>query len=180
MTLIQSCNMILPSGYSLKGLCLWLDKGYRRQSWPFLTGRPNVYVGDNLTRNLFHVMQKGNPLLKHITHVPWEYGDVVADYHINQQTCVLYMRCEDGCAFVRSASERDGSGSSSIPTNNSKYPADTRCSISCIVGKFVVRCIIACAVPNTIAPHTYIFRKVYSIAPYRLTKTTRLLNNRPH
>lgn len=55
-----------------------------------------MYVGDNLTWNLFHVMQKGNPLLKHITHVPWEYGDVVADYHINQQTCVLYMRCEEG------------------------------------------------------------------------------------
>lgn len=70
---------------------------------------------------------------------------------------------------MRSASERDGSGGSSIPTNSSKYPADIRCSISCIVGKFVVRCIIACAVPNTIAPHTYIFRKIYSIASYRVS-----------
>ena len=31
-------------------------------------------------------------MLKFIRNVPWEYGDVVADYHINTNTCVLYLR----------------------------------------------------------------------------------------
>ena len=39
-------------------------------------------------------------MLKFITNVPWEYGDVVADYHINNNTCVLYLRCVCVCVCV--------------------------------------------------------------------------------
>lgn len=35
--------------------------------------------------------QKGNPLLKHIRNVPWEYGDIEPDYIMGQTTCALYL-----------------------------------------------------------------------------------------
>lgn len=35
--------------------------------------------------------QKGNPLLKHIRNVPWEYGDIEPDYIMGQNTCALYL-----------------------------------------------------------------------------------------
>ncbi|CAN8003034.1 unnamed protein product [Ixodes hexagonus] len=35
--------------------------------------------------------QKGNPLLKHIRNVPWEFGDIEPDYIMGQNTCALYL-----------------------------------------------------------------------------------------
>ncbi|CAN8030623.1 unnamed protein product [Ixodes persulcatus] len=35
--------------------------------------------------------QKGNPLLKHIRNVPWEFGDIEPDYIMGQSTCALYL-----------------------------------------------------------------------------------------
>lgn len=35
--------------------------------------------------------QKGNPLLKHIRNVPWEFGDIEPDYIMGQTTCALYL-----------------------------------------------------------------------------------------
>ncbi|EEB09923.1 DNA excision repair protein ERCC-1, putative [Pediculus humanus corporis] len=35
---------------------------------------------------------RGNPLLKYITHVPWEFDDrMLADYVMGQTTCALYL-----------------------------------------------------------------------------------------
>jgi len=37
--------------------------------------------------------QKGNPVLNFIRNVPWEYGDIVADYQMGStsQTCALFL-----------------------------------------------------------------------------------------
>ncbi|XP_077266052.1 DNA excision repair protein Ercc1 [Temnothorax americanus] len=35
--------------------------------------------------------QKGNPLLKYITNVPWEYSDIVPDYVMGKTTCALFL-----------------------------------------------------------------------------------------
>lgn len=35
--------------------------------------------------------QKGNPLLKHIRNVRWEFADIVCDYLLGQDTCALYL-----------------------------------------------------------------------------------------
>ncbi|GAU94945.1 hypothetical protein RvY_06642 [Ramazzottius varieornatus] len=35
--------------------------------------------------------QKGNPILQSIRNVPWEYGDVVADYVMGASTCALFL-----------------------------------------------------------------------------------------
>ncbi|XP_065520478.1 DNA excision repair protein ERCC-1 [Lathamus discolor] len=35
--------------------------------------------------------QRGNPVLRFIRNVPWEYGDVVADYVLGQSSCALFL-----------------------------------------------------------------------------------------
>ncbi|XP_056283673.1 DNA excision repair protein ERCC-1 [Pseudoliparis swirei] len=35
--------------------------------------------------------QRGNPILKCVRSVPWEFGDVVPDYVLGQTTCALYL-----------------------------------------------------------------------------------------
>ncbi|KAK8757359.1 hypothetical protein V5799_005005 [Amblyomma americanum] len=35
--------------------------------------------------------QKGNPLLKSLRSVPWEFGDIEPDYVLGQTTCALYL-----------------------------------------------------------------------------------------
>ncbi|KAF6077402.1 ERCC excision repair 1, endonuclease non-catalytic subunit [Phyllostomus discolor] len=35
--------------------------------------------------------QRGNPVLKFVHNVPWEFGDVVPDYVLGQSTCALFL-----------------------------------------------------------------------------------------
>lgn len=35
--------------------------------------------------------QKGNPLLKFITNIPWEYSDIIPDYVMGKTTCALFL-----------------------------------------------------------------------------------------
>ena len=35
--------------------------------------------------------QEGNPVLKHIRNVRWQYADIVPDYQMGQQTCALFL-----------------------------------------------------------------------------------------
>ncbi|KAF4801580.1 DNA excision repair protein ERCC-1 [Turdus rufiventris] len=36
---------------------------------------------------------RGNPVLKFIRNVPWEFGDIVPDYVLGQSSCALFLRC---------------------------------------------------------------------------------------
>ena len=36
--------------------------------------------------------QKGNPVLKYIRNVPWEFNEILADYQIGQTACSLFLR----------------------------------------------------------------------------------------
>ncbi|XP_045494014.1 DNA excision repair protein ERCC-1 [Colias croceus] len=40
---------------------------------------------------LVNQKQRGNPLLKYILSVPWEYDDVIPDYEIGKTICVLFL-----------------------------------------------------------------------------------------
>ncbi|XP_036148754.1 mating-type switching protein swi10-like isoform X2 [Monomorium pharaonis] len=40
---------------------------------------------------LVNVKQRGNPLLKFITNVSWEYSDIVPDYVMGKTTCALFL-----------------------------------------------------------------------------------------
>ncbi|XP_050392113.1 DNA excision repair protein ERCC-1 isoform X1 [Patella vulgata] len=35
--------------------------------------------------------QRGNPILKHIRNIPWEYGNIIPDYVMGQATCALFL-----------------------------------------------------------------------------------------
>ena len=48
----------------------------------------NVVFNDN--RCVF-VSQRGNPVLKNIRSVPWEFGDIVADYEMGTVMCALFL-----------------------------------------------------------------------------------------
>uniref|UniRef100_A0A8C5TPL0 ERCC1-like central domain-containing protein n=1 Tax=Malurus cyaneus samueli TaxID=2593467 RepID=A0A8C5TPL0_9PASS len=37
-------------------------------------------------------VQRGNPVLKFIRNVPWEFGDIVPDYVLGQSSCALFLR----------------------------------------------------------------------------------------
>ncbi|KAG6457487.1 DNA excision repair protein ERCC-1 [Manduca sexta] len=40
---------------------------------------------------LVNQRQRGNPLLKFITSVPWEYDDIVPDYEVGKTICLLFL-----------------------------------------------------------------------------------------
>ncbi|XP_063360731.1 DNA excision repair protein ERCC-1 [Cydia amplana] len=40
---------------------------------------------------LVNQKQRGNPLLKFVTSVPWEYDDIIPDYEIGKTICVLFL-----------------------------------------------------------------------------------------
>lgn len=40
---------------------------------------------------LVNAKQRGNPILKSITNVPWEYDTIVPDYIVGKTACVLYL-----------------------------------------------------------------------------------------
>ncbi|CAH0552931.1 unnamed protein product [Brassicogethes aeneus] len=40
---------------------------------------------------LVNPKQRGNPLLKSVCNVPWEYDEIVPDYQMGQTTCALFL-----------------------------------------------------------------------------------------
>ncbi|NXI41415.1 ERCC1 protein, partial [Galbula dea] len=35
--------------------------------------------------------QRGNPVLRFVRNVPWEFGDIIPDYVLGQSTCALFL-----------------------------------------------------------------------------------------
>ncbi|KAJ0178930.1 hypothetical protein K1T71_005705 [Dendrolimus kikuchii] len=40
---------------------------------------------------LVNQKQRGNPVLKYVTSVPWEYEDIVPDYEVGKTICLLFL-----------------------------------------------------------------------------------------
>lgn len=38
-----------------------------------------------------HKRQEGNPVLKHIRNVRWQFADIVPDYQMGQNTCAVFL-----------------------------------------------------------------------------------------
>lgn len=62
------------------------DKGKSKVDKPV-----NIPSGSRRTI-IVNACQRGNPMLKAIKNVGWEYGDIVPDYQVGANTCVLYLR----------------------------------------------------------------------------------------
>lgn len=55
---------------------------------PWGPGGPRVIPVDGFGSS----SQRGNPVLKFVRNVPWEFGDVVPDYVLGQSACALFLR----------------------------------------------------------------------------------------
>ncbi|TKS67324.1 DNA excision repair protein ERCC-1 [Collichthys lucidus] len=44
--------------------------------------------------------RRGNPILKFVRSVPWEFGDVVPDYVLGQTTCALFLSPEEAGRYL--------------------------------------------------------------------------------
>ena len=45
----------------------------------------------SVNKKCVFVSKRGNPVLKHIRSVPWEFGDIVADYEMGTVMCALFL-----------------------------------------------------------------------------------------
>lgn len=53
--------------------------------------QPLTKIASTPNHILVHSKQRGNPLLKAIRTVPWEFADIVADYVVGATTCILFL-----------------------------------------------------------------------------------------
>ena len=40
----------------------------------------------------FKCFKCGNPILKFVRNVPWEFGEIIPDYQLSSTSCALYLR----------------------------------------------------------------------------------------
>lgn len=52
----------------------------------------SLVISYHITDFFLYIIQRGNPILKFVRSVPWEFGDVVPDYVLGQTTCALFLR----------------------------------------------------------------------------------------
>ncbi|XP_060114383.1 DNA excision repair protein ERCC-1 [Heteronotia binoei] len=52
---------------------------------------PAPKLGAKLNSIVVSPRQRGNPILKFIRNVPWEFGEIVPDYVLGQSTCALFL-----------------------------------------------------------------------------------------
>ncbi|XP_004205849.2 uncharacterized protein LOC101236335 isoform X1 [Hydra vulgaris] len=50
-----------------------------------------VHTAKNSNAIIVNSKQRGNPILKFVHNIPWEYGDIVADYEIGQTACAMFL-----------------------------------------------------------------------------------------
>ncbi|XP_012344973.1 LOW QUALITY PROTEIN: DNA excision repair protein ERCC-1 [Apis florea] len=56
-----------------------------------IPGPSKVKDSSKFSTLLVSLKQKGNPLLKFISNVPWEYSEIVPDYVMGKTTCALFL-----------------------------------------------------------------------------------------
>lgn len=54
-------------------------------------GPSNAKDSSKFNTLLVSLKQKGNPLLKFVTNVPWEYSEIVPDYVMGKTSCALFL-----------------------------------------------------------------------------------------
>ncbi|XP_075698398.1 DNA excision repair protein ERCC-1 isoform X2 [Rhinoderma darwinii] len=52
---------------------------------------PGVRPGGGRSGIVVSPRQRGNPLLKHVRNIPWEFGEIVPDYLLGETCCALFL-----------------------------------------------------------------------------------------
>lgn len=72
-----------------KVVCSEQKEGQGQSSEPSISlGSKPVGSGSSI---IVSPRQRGNPILKFVRSVPWEFGDIVPDYVLGQMTCALFL-----------------------------------------------------------------------------------------
>ncbi|XP_076175376.1 DNA excision repair protein Ercc1 isoform X2 [Ptiloglossa arizonensis] len=56
-----------------------------------LPGPSKVHDSSKFNTLLVNLKQKGNPLLKYVSSVPWEFSEIVPDYVMGKTSCALFL-----------------------------------------------------------------------------------------
>ena len=64
-------------------------------SWLDVLALTKLWLQVNPNAIFVHKRQEGNPVLKHIRNVRWQFADIVPDYQMGQTTCAVFLslRC---------------------------------------------------------------------------------------
>ncbi|XP_076026047.1 DNA excision repair protein ERCC-1 [Genypterus blacodes] len=85
----ESGNIGLKMREETQVACPEQTEGAGQKSEPSISlGPKTVGSGSSL---IVSPRQKGNPILKFVRSVPWEFGDIVPDYILGQTTCALFL-----------------------------------------------------------------------------------------
>lgn len=52
---------------------------------------PSLKAGGGRSCIVVSPRQRGNPLLKHVRNIPWEFGEIVPDYLLGETCCALFL-----------------------------------------------------------------------------------------
>ena len=52
---------------------------------------PIQVIWKNYIYALKFIFKRGNPVLKYVHYVPWEQGEILADYELGKTTCALFL-----------------------------------------------------------------------------------------
>lgn len=52
---------------------------------------PEKIIPKNKNAIIVNSKQRGNPILKHVRNIPYEYGNIIPDYEIGLTSCVLFL-----------------------------------------------------------------------------------------
>uniref|UniRef100_A0A674JYQ1 ERCC excision repair 1, endonuclease non-catalytic subunit n=1 Tax=Terrapene triunguis TaxID=2587831 RepID=A0A674JYQ1_9SAUR len=52
---------------------------------------PTLKPGPKSNCIIVSARQRGNPILKFVRNIPWEFGEIVPDYVLGQSTCALFL-----------------------------------------------------------------------------------------
>ena len=62
---------------------------YKLSPKPVIATQPVVPKSTNSI--IVNARQRGNPILKHVRNVPWEYGEIIPDYQLGERQCALFL-----------------------------------------------------------------------------------------
>lgn len=89
-SVIQFC--VHPSEWS--NTCLFHRSMWQNYNWIYINTEILVnqssFLLDFTNLCCLH-LQRGNPLLKSIFNVPWEYEEIIPDYVMGRTTCALFL-----------------------------------------------------------------------------------------
>lgn len=98
---LEVASLSAHARYPALSFNTWMIFGARIMTWQESNAQGHGQTQSHVYRLRFLLLknpccsclnQRGNPILKFVRSVPWEFGEVVPDYVLGQTTCALFLR----------------------------------------------------------------------------------------